>query len=182
MRTETLRRARALSLFPAAAIGLFLLGSGPVAADALHRVDLSGTWRHEFSGWLFPLHVAGLKRVDVPYSLDGSDDVGARYDSSATDGIVLKIEVNAGATLEAVAEPANAASFPLEAVPAIVGVRAASPPDGHPAVVHYLFRKENWIVRIVGTTSALNHDALQALDAAVRTLPWSTLGSAERLH
>lgn len=158
------------------AAGILLLACGAALADPLHRVAGTQTWRHEFSGWLFAAQVAGLELAGAPYQLDGGDDAGALYASSAPEGIRLRLEVHTSAP---VAPPPGAMPFPLDAAPGVRGLRAVAG-DGPALMAHYLFSRDEWSVLIVAT--APSHADLAGMDQAVRALPWHSLGAAERLH
>lgn len=158
---------------------LLVLIGGIATADPLHPLHGSATWRHEFSGWLFPAQVAGLMREGTPYQLDGGDDAGARYTAPGTTGITLLLEVLTRAQLDA---PAGGSPFVLGTAPAVRGVRAVGARSDSDITIHYLFTLQDWTVRIVATAPLADAKATQALDDAVRALPWQSLGAEGRLH
>jgi hypothetical protein len=51
-------------------------------ADPLHQFASEGAWRHEYSGWQFGKRVGDFTRVMAPYTIDGNNDVGVRYEHS----------------------------------------------------------------------------------------------------
>jgi len=154
------------------------LGGGIAVADPLHPIHGSTTWRHEFSGWLFPAQVAGLTREGTPYQLDGGDDAGARYTTHGTPGCTLLLDVLTGARLDA---PIGGSEFALQGAPAIHGLRAGVP-GGTGSTILYVFTLQDWTVRIIATAPLADEKTARALDDAVRALPWQSLGAAERLH
>lgn len=154
-----------------------LLVAAESMADPLHRVAGTLDWRHEFSGWVFAPRVANLERVGEPYQLDGADDVGARYVSSGPNGVSLVLEIHAGMPPPVLPEGAG---FSLDAPLEVHALRAVRSGEGTTMSVQYLATSQDWTVRILATAGS--GDELPQLDAAVRALPWRTLGSAERLH
>ena len=151
---------------------------GMAAADPLHSVGGSSLWRHEFSGWLFPVEMAGLQRVGYPYQLDGGDSAGVEYVAPGGAGIDLEIHVLLGSDLPA---PMEGAAYAPTTAADKQGTRIAVVENGK-LVVRYLVFWQAWAVRIVAKVPADTDNAAGKLDAAVDALPWTSLGSVERLH
>jgi hypothetical protein len=146
-------------------------------ADPLHRIAGTLDWRHEFSGWIFAPQAANMQRIGEPYQLDGGDDVGARYASSGSNSVSLVLEIHTGAAQTVLPE---GAAFNLDAPPELHALRAVKSGEISAMSVQYLATFRDWTVRILATAGS--SDELPQLDAAVRALPWRTLGAAERLH
>lgn len=161
-------------------------------ADALHPLFRDGLWRHEFSGWLFPARLGTLARAGQPYSIDGNDDAaGAIYGTAP--GPLLVVDVFGRQSTDpraqlAGARAAVAASRPELAAGAeqpfalpgtsLAGRRVDHAGAGGTPLWLYFIEGPDWVVSILAT----GHTDAAAADALVRTLPWASLGSPERLH
>jgi hypothetical protein len=167
------------------------LTSSISVADPLHPFGNDGTWRHEYSGWQFARQVGGFSRVLAPYTIDGNNDVGVRYqnesgltavveiylaDSAATDA---KLD---GAKVSAAKKSAHLLSerpFRLKEHKSIRGTKITYASDDARTQL-YFFDASRWTVKVLATSSA--EDASKVLDAFVRALPWGTLGDPTALH
>lgn len=81
------------ALLRATLAGALLLFARLSMADPLHPVPGSPSWRHEFSGWLFPLQLAGFERQGPPWQIEGGDEVAARYSAPGSPGASFVVEI-----------------------------------------------------------------------------------------
>jgi hypothetical protein len=174
-------------------------GAGPLVADPLHKIGNDGTWVHVDSGWLFARSVAGFERVGQPYSIDGNDDAGAEYRLAAA---MAEVEIYSadsaapGATLEGAkavaaskagdtAQAQSEVPYRVEALKAANGVKvryAAKKRREGPEIHLYYFATDRWRVKILINTDNRGAPTDEALDAFVRALPWTSLGTDSGLH
>lgn len=165
-------------------------------ADSLHALHRDGLWRHEFSGWLFPAQLGPLARAGEPYSIDGNDDAaGTRYGAASGPSLVVEVFGSqsadprarlAGRRLAlAEAHPRLQAGMAREllipGVTALKGQRIDYQPTAGEAGLPlrlYFVHGAGWTVSVLATGFADE----AAADALVRSLPWTSLGSPERLH
>ena len=188
--------ARKVSLLAA---GLFVgLTSSIGTADPLHQFGTAGAWRHEHSGWQFAKQVLGFSRVMAPYTIDGNDDVGVRYENAS--GLTATVEVYTADSVapdakldgakasaaQSAGESAHVRSerpFRLKEHKAVRGTRVTYAADEKSQGTQtrlYFFEANRWTVKVLGTASG--YDAGKVLDAFVRALPWDTLGDPTALH
>lgn len=171
-----------------------LLVSLPSTADPLHPFGNEGAWRHEYSGWQFTRQVGDFSRVLAPYTIDGNDDVGVRYENAS--GLCAVVEIyladsaasNAkldGAKTSAARRAGESAraeserSFPIKEHKAIRGVKITYAASDATTIL-YFFDANRWTVKVLATGAG--KDASKTLDAFVRALPWHTLGDPTALH
>lgn len=173
-----------------------LLSISTCAADALHKHGIEGTWLHADSGWLFPVQVSRFSRTDLPYSIDGNNDVGVEYEH-LEGGVRIRAIVEVfsiqSAAAHAVLESAQAVmqdrfgalaserGFSIESEE-LEGHRFEYGPTGDSNARLYFFRTPEWIVNIRSSTVLPQRDGNDPLDDFVRTLPWPSLGSDAGLH
>jgi hypothetical protein len=188
--------ARKVSLLAA---GLFVgLTSAIGTADPLHQFGTEGAWRHEHSGWQFAKQVGGFSRVMAPYTIDGNNDVGVRYENAS--GLTATVEVYTadsvapdakldGAKASAAQKAGESAHiqserpFRLEEHEPLRGTQVTYAADEKSEGTQtrlYFFEANRWTVKVLGTASG--DDAGKVLDAFVRALPWHTLGDPTALH
>jgi hypothetical protein len=157
-------------------------------ADPLHKVGQEGAWQHEQSGWVFPKQVGAFARVGVPYEIDGTYDVGARYEG-VLDGATAKATVHiyaldsaaqeadfAAAKSAANRKPAAEEPFELEAHSESVGTKVTYEADekNPSGATLYFIESGKWIVNVRTTASSV---AASSLDRFVNDLDWDSLGS-----
>lgn len=177
------------------ATSLLVALTGSVStADSLHPFGNEGAWRHEYSGWQFARQVAGFSRVMPPYTIDGNNDAGVRYentsgvsavvevflaDSAATDA---KLDGAKASVAQKVGESARVQSerpFRIKERKDVRGTKITyAANDARTSL--YFFKANRWTVKVLGTASG--DDASKVLDAFVRALPWNTLGDPTALH
>lgn len=181
------------------AVGLVVgLTSSIGTADPLHQFGTEGAWRHEHSGWQFAKQVGGFSRVMAPYTIDGNNDVGVRYeDASGVTAIVevytadsvapdAKLDGAKASAAQKAGESAHVQSerpFRIKKHNALRGTKityAADKKSQSAQTRLYLFEASRWTVKVLGTASG--DDAGKALDAFVQALPWDTLGDPTALH
>lgn len=171
------------------------LTSSISSADPLHPFGNEGAWRHEYSGWQFPKVVGGFSRVMAPYTIDGNNDVGVRYenasgiiaivevyvaDSAAPDATLDGAKANAAKTAGESAHMQSERPFPIEAHNASVrGTKVTFAADDARTRL-YFFAADRWSVKVLGAASG--DDADKVLDSFVHALPWDTLGDPTALH
>jgi hypothetical protein len=163
-------------------------------ADSLHPFGNEGAWRHEYSGWQFAKQVGGFSRVMPPYTIDGNNDAGVRYESASGVSAVVEIYVFDSAATDAkltgakasAAQKAGASAhiqseqpFRIKEHKAVRGTRITYAADDARTSL-YFFEANRWTVKVLGTGSG--EDAGKVLDAFVRALPWATLGDPTALH
>lgn len=177
----------------------------PSLADPLHQVGDARAWQHADSGWLFPRQIGGFVRVIAPYTIDGNNDVGARYEQVA-DGLraTAVVEVyaedsaaadaefaNARAALELDAKSATGARlqsegpFTVDAQRELAGVKVtyAFEKDGRASQTSlYFFDAAGWVVKIRTAAETTDASTSKTLDGFVRHQQWEQLGAATGLH
>jgi hypothetical protein len=170
------------------------LTSSISSADPLHPFGNEGTWRHEYSGWQFAKQVAGFSRVMAPYTIDGNNDAGVRYESTSGISAVVEIYLADSAAADAKLDGAKASTaqkagesarirseepFRIKERKAVRGTKITYA-AGDAETNLYFFDAKRWTVKVLGTGSG--DDANKVLDAFVRALPWDTLGDSTALH
>lgn len=176
-----------------------LLATLPSTADPLHQFGNEGAWRHEYSGWQFTRQVGDFTRVMAPYTIDGNNDVGVRYehatgksqllavvevylaDSAAPDARLDGAKASAAQTAGGSAHLQSEQPFAVN--DSVRGVKVTYATDAKSEGVQtnlYFFTAERWTVKVLGSTTSA--DASKELDAFVKALPWSTLGDPTALH
>lgn len=184
----------------AAAIATCLSLAQSATADPLHKVGSADAYQHEDSGWLFPRELGGFSRVVLPYTIDGNNDVGARYervaegvrstvavDIYAADSAAAaakregaKAAVQRGADPAAIVRVVSEEPFSIAAQRGLDGIKvtfAVDGPDGRSQALLYFVGTERWTVSIAAFLSAETAPAVEAIDRFVRDQPWHTLGS-----
>lgn len=167
-------------------------------ADPLHPFGNEGAWRHEYSGWQFTKQVGGFSRVLAPYTIDGNNDAGVRYENASGFTAVVEIYLADSAATDAKLDGAKATAarkagesahvrseqpFQIKNHNALRGTRIAYATDEKSHAVQtnlYFFAADRWTVKVLGTGSGT--DAIDVLDAFVQALPWDTLGDPTALH
>ncbi|MET0533031.1 MAG: hypothetical protein ABW171_02300 [Steroidobacter sp.] len=177
-----------------------LLTSLSSLADPLHPFGNDGAWRHEYSGWQFIKQVVGFTRVMAPYTIDGNNDVGVRYEHAATGGAPLSAIVEVyladsaahdakldGAKASAASTAGESAHLrsekSFEVGDGIRGVKVTYAADARSSGAQtslYFFEIRRWRVKVLGSTAAA--DAGKEFDTFVKALPWDTLGDPTALH
>lgn len=169
------------------AAGLLLaLTSSIGSADPLHQFGNEGAWRHEYSGWLFAKQVATFSRVKAPYTIDGNNDVGVRYEHASGLSAVVEIYLADSAAPEAKldgakqkagesAELQSERSFKMKSHKGVRGTKITYAADDAKSTL-YFFEANRWTVKVAGSGSS------DELDAFVRALPWDSLGDPTALH
>jgi hypothetical protein len=181
-----------------AACLLIALTSSIGIADPLHQFGTEGAWRHEFSGWQFAKQIGGFSRALAPYTIDGNNDVGARYengsglmatvevylaDSAAPDAKLDGAKATAAQTSGESAHIQSEQPFPLGTHKTVRGTKityAADEKSRGARTSLYFFEASRWTVKVLASPSS--DDQGEALDAFVRALPWDTLGDPSALH
>lgn len=184
-------------------LAICLFASVASTADPLHQFGNEGAWRHEYSGWQFARQVGNFSRAMAPYTIDGNNDVGVKYeyvsDKSRVDATVeiyladsnapdAKLEGAKASAARAAGEKAQVQSqrpFRIAAHESMRGTRityAASDRASGPETNLYFFETDRWTVKVLGSTDAAGADVGMMLDAFVRALPWDTLGDPAALH
>jgi hypothetical protein len=177
---------------------LVVLTSTISVADPLHPFGNEGAWRHEFSGWQFARQVGALARVMAPYTIDGNNDVGVRYEDGSGLTAIVELYLADSAAPDAKLDGAKASAaqqagksahiesdrpFRLAEHKPLRGTKitytADEKSDGTQTNL-YFFEANRWTVKVLGTGSG--SDAGKMLDAFVRALPWDTLGDPTALH
>jgi hypothetical protein len=174
------------------AVGLLVgLTSAIGVADPLHPFGNEGGWRHEFSGWQFAKQVGGFSRVMPPYTIDGNNDVGVRYENGSGLSAIVEVYLADSAAPDAKLEGAkvNAAQKAGESarmqserpfrIGTQKGVKVTYAADGANTSL-YFFDANRWTVKVLGSGSG--DDSAKVLDAFVRALPWDSLGDSTALH
>jgi hypothetical protein len=173
------------------AAGLLLaLTSAIGRADPLHPFGNEGAWRHEYSGWQFARQVAGFSRVKAPYTIDGNNDAGVRYEHATGLTAVVEIYVADSAAPDAKLDGARQRAgesaqiqserpFKVESHTGVRGTKITYATDDAKTTL-YFFEAKHWTVRVLGSGSG--GDAGKVMDAFVRALPWDTLGDPSALH
>jgi hypothetical protein len=160
------------------------------SADPLHPFGNEGAWRHEYSGWQFARQVGGFSRVLAPYTIDGNNDAGVRYENASGFTAVVEIYLAdsaapdaklAGAKASAARKAGESAQLQSEQPFAIEGHENLSGTKpvfrgGNAETQLYFFEADRWTVKVVGTGSG------NVFDAFVQALPWNTLGDPTALH
>jgi hypothetical protein len=164
------------------AAGLLIgLTSSIGSADPVHPFGNEGAWRHEYSGWQFTRQVGDFSRVMAPYTIDGNNDAGVRYENPAGLTAVVEIYLGDSAATDATFDGAKASagkSAHIESerpfrVGAHKGVKVEY--EGTQTTL-YFFKEQRWTVKVLGSGSG------KVLDAFVRALPWDSLGDPTALH
>jgi hypothetical protein len=172
-------------------------------ADPLHKApgDAS-SWQHADSGWLFPNQVNDFKRLAPPYTIDGNNDVGARYEHVANGRrVTATVEIyaadsaaaeanleNARAALErdaanAVAQPETSFAVENTQITAGIKITRVSAPGSEPSqAALYFFQSPSWIVRIRTAADSLDESVAKELDEFVRAQHWERLGTDAGIH
>lgn len=190
----------------AAIISTCLSFAQTTLADPLHKIGGAGTYQHEDSGWLFPREVGAFSRVTPPYTIDGNNDAGARYelvvegvrsavavDIYAADSAAAAAKLDgAKAAAQRGADPAaplrvgSEAPFSVAPQHELTGIKVtfvADGPDAGSQTILYFVATQRWAVNIVAVVSTEAAQAVEAIDRFVRDQPWHTLGSdAPDLH
>lgn len=170
------------------------LTSTVITADALHPFGNEGAWRHEYSGWQFAERVGGFSRILAPYTIDGNDDVGVRYEHAS--GLTAVVEIYLadsaapdakldGAKTRAAQKAGDSAHlqserpFRIGAHKDVRGTKITyAANDANTRL--YFFEASRWTVKVL--TSASGKDSDKVFDAFVRALPWDSLGDPTALH
>lgn len=159
------------------------------SADPVHPFGNEGAWRHEYSGWQFTKQVGDFSRVMAPYTIDGNNDAGVKYENAAGLTAVVEVYLADSAATDAQLDGAKASaarlageSAPIQSerpfqVGAHKGVKVTY--AGAPTTL-YFFKEQRWTVKVSGSGSDENAGAV--LDAFVRALPWDSLGDPTALH
>lgn len=167
------------------------LTSSISTADPLHPFGNEGAWRHEYSGWQFAKQVGGFSRVLAPYTIDGNNDVGVRYQNESGLSAVVEIYLADSAATDAKLDGAKASAaknsahllserpFRLKEHKSIRGTKITYAADDTRTQL-YFFDASRWTVKVLATNSA--EGASKVLDAFVRALPWDSLGDPTALH
>jgi hypothetical protein len=170
------------------------LTSSISSADPLHPFGNEGAWRHEYSGWQFAKQVGGFSRAMAPYTIDGNNDVGVRYENASGVSAVLEVYLADSAAPDAKLDGAKASAaqkagesahiqsdrtFRIKAHKDLRGTKITYAADAARTSL-YFFETNHWTVKVLGTASG--DDASKVLDAFVRALPWDTLGDPTALH
>lgn len=164
------------------------------SADSLHPFGNEGAWRHEYSGWQFARQVAGFSRVIPPYTIDGNNDAGVRYENTSGVSAVVEIYLADSAATDAKLDGAKASAAQKAGGSARVQserpFRIKEHKDARGTKITYaandastslyFFEANRWTVKVLG--SASGDDPSKVLDAFVRALPWDTLGDPTALH
>lgn len=178
------------------------LSSSMGAADPLHQFGNEGAWRHEHSGWQFAKQVGGFTRVMAPYTIDGNNDVGVRYERAAGEPrLAAVVEVYladsaapdaklSGAKTSAKQKAGDSARiqseqpFQISGREALRGTKVTYVGEKSTGAQTslYFFETDRWAVKVLGSTETAGKDAGKVLDAFVRALPWDTLGDPTALH
>ena len=166
-------------------------------ADPLHQFGTEGAWRHEFSGWQFAKQVGGFSRVMQPYTIDGNNDAGVRYekasggprlsavveiylaDSAAPDAKLAGAKASAERKAGESAHVKSEAAFQIGERSDVRGTKVTYVADGQQSTSLYFFEASRWTVKVLGSADAPDDEAF---DAFVRALPWNTLGDPSALH
>lgn len=189
-------RMRKVSLLAA---GLFVGLTGSIGtADSLHQFGTEGAWRHEYSGWQFARQVGGFSRVMAPYTIDGNNDAGVRYEDASGLAAIVEVYTADSVAPDAKLDGAKASAarkagesahvqserpFRIKKHKALRGTRITYAADRKSQGAQtrlYFFEASRWTVKVLGTASS--DDAGKALDAFVQALPWDTLGDPSALH
>jgi hypothetical protein len=173
---------------------LVSLTSSIGTADPLHPFGNEGAWRHEYSGWQFLRQVGDFSRVMAPYTIDGSNDVGVRYENASGVSAVVEVYLADSAAPDAKLEGAKASAaqkagdsariqserrFRIQEHKSMRGTKITYAADDARTSL-YFFEANRWTVKVLSTGSG--DDASKVLDAFVRALPWDTLGDPTALH
>jgi hypothetical protein len=170
------------------------LTSSISTADSLHPIGNAGAWRHEYSGWQFAKQVGGFSRVMAPYTIDGNNDAGVRYENGSGVSAVVEVYLSDSAATDAKLDGAKASAarkagesariqseqpFRIKEHKALRGTKITyAAEDARTSL--YFFEANRWTVKVLGTGSG--DGASKVLDAFVRALPWETLGDPTALH
>jgi hypothetical protein len=177
------------------AAGLLLaLTSSIGTADPLHPFGNEGAWRHEYSGWQFAKQVGDFSRVLAPYTIDGNNDAGVKYENGSGISVVVEVYLSDSAATDAKLAGAKASAaqkagesariqseqpFRIKEHKALRGTKITyAAEDARTSL--YFFEANRWTVKVLGTGSG--DGASKVLDAFVRALPWETLGDPTALH
>lgn len=174
-------------------------------ADPLHQVGDERVWQHADSGWLFPGHIGSFVRVVAPYTIDGNNDVGARYEQVAN-GLrataIVEVYAEDSAAVGAKFADAKAAlelevksatnarlqsegTFTVDEQRELAGAKVtyALDKDGRASQESlYFFDAAGWVVTIRTAAETTDVSMSQALDRFVREQRWEHLGAATGLH
>ncbi len=163
----------------------------PTFADPLHKVGQEGAWQHEQSGWVFPIQFGSFARVGAPHELDGTYDLGARYES-VVDGVSARAAVHIYAADSAAQDADFAAAkaatngklkaespFQVATRSEMAGTKVTYELDeqNQSRAALYFIESGTWIVNVRTTTALPSSAASQSLDRFVNDLDWDTLGS-----
>jgi hypothetical protein len=195
-----MKSTQAVSLLVGAVVPFFALQMS--FADPLHKANNEGGWQHADSGWLFPRQVNDFKRLAPPYTIDGNNDVGARYENVAngqrTTAVIEIYAVDSAAkettlassrtelerdVVDAVAQPET--PFAVEGGRVTAGVkiiRISAPGSAPSQATLYFFRSPSWIVRIRTAANTLDESVAKELDEFVRVQHWERLGTDSGIH
>jgi hypothetical protein len=148
---------------------------------------------------MFPVQVGEFTRSRPPYTIDGNNDVGAKYqqptasaiveifaaDSAASDATLSGAKVNAarkaGESVHATADE----PFRLDAKHDLSGVKISYVPQAQssgPQTNLYFFATDRWHLKVLVTAPSTSADTGKALDMFVQSLPWNTLGTESGIH
>jgi hypothetical protein len=170
---------------------LVALTSSIATADPIHPFGNEGAWRHEYSGWQFARQVGEFARVMAPYTIDGNNDVGVRYQHASGLTAVVEIYLADSAASDAKLDGAKASAAqkageaaPLQSerpfkIKGHKGVRGTKITYGA-ATRLYFFEANRWTVKVLSSGSS--EDAGKAMDAFVRALPRDSLDDPTALH
>ncbi len=184
----------------AATICAYLWFTNSTLADPLHKVGSLGAYQHEDSGWLFPKETGAFVRVAPPYTIDGNNDAGARYELvvdgvrsavavdvyAADSGAVAakldgaKAAVQRGVDPAAPLRVASEEPFRIASDLELAGTKVtflADGPGSHSQTVLYFMATQRWVVNIVAFVPTEAAQGVAAIDRFVREQPWHTLGS-----
>ncbi len=165
-------------------------------ADPLHKSGMEGNYVHEGSGWIFPRQIGSAERVGAPYTIDGSNDVGAEYAMMA-DGrrqrtvwveVYYPDSAASGAKLESASfamqrDSGTEAAAQLRSQEPFVAAQvtgkklAYESQAGSRWSTLYFFRTPQWTVTVRSHARSSDTVESKALDEFVRALRWDTLGT-----
>jgi hypothetical protein len=152
-----------------AACLLASLTSSIGAADPIHPFGNEGAWRHEYSGWQFAKRVGDFSRVLAPYTIDGNNDAGAKYQNASGLTAIVEIYLTDSAAPDAKLKGAKASvvqnagesahiqserPFRIKEHNDVRGTKVTFAADekSHGAQASlYFFEAHRWTVKVLGT-------------------------------